>query len=115
MRSSLLLVLASAPLVACTSDSAAPPEQPAFEIQSSDITLNPGDEITKCFYFHTPNTDDAVVNKWVSDMTPGSHHMIVFTSLTASMQPADGTIDDCSGGGGVLGFPPHRKFYRRVI
>jgi hypothetical protein len=64
--------------------------------------LQPGQEITKCFYFHTPNTEDAVVNKWVSDMTPGSHHMIVFTSLDfTSTQPPDGTIDDCSGGGGI--------------
>lgn len=89
MRTCLALAL----LAACASDpkSAKPP---AFSIQSSDLTLNPGDEITKCFYFHTPNTVKANVNRWVSDMTPGSHHMIMFTNF--GTQPDDGTIDDCS-------------------
>ncbi len=93
MRSSLF-VLAAAPLVACGTDASAPVEQVAFSIQSSDLTINPGDEVTKCFYFHTPNTAQVNVNKWVSDMTPGSHHMIWFTNFGS--QPADGTIDDCS-------------------
>lgn len=99
MRAMYGLILVTA--IGCGSDNSLPESKLAFTIQSSDLTLQPGQEITKCFYFHTPNADDAVVNKWVSDMTPGSHHMIVFTSLTASMQPADGTIDDCSGGGGI--------------
>ncbi len=71
-------------------------ETPAFTIESSDITVNPGEEFTKCFYFTTPNTDKVVVAKWVSEMSPGSHHMIMFRTLTGD-QPADGTVDDCSG------------------
>jgi len=51
----------------------------AFTIQSTDTVINAGQEVTYCYYFHTPNTANVVVNKWVSDMTPGSHHMIFFT------------------------------------
>jgi hypothetical protein len=47
--------------------------------QSQDITLTPGQEVTYCWYFHTKNTAPVAINKWVSDMTPGSHHMILFT------------------------------------
>jgi hypothetical protein len=51
----------------------------AFTIQSTDTVIMPGQEVTYCYYFHTPNTAALAVNKWVADMTPGSHHMIFFT------------------------------------
>src|SRR5262245_30956180 len=98
----VLFLACIAPFAACTSSSGLPESTLAFTITSTDLTLQPGEETTKCFYFHTPNTDDVVVNKWVSDMTPGSHHMIAFTSLTGQ-QPADGTLDDCAVGGGGTG------------
>ena len=72
----------------------------AFTIQSTDVTLTPGQEITYCYYFHTPNAAEVAINKWVSDMTPGSHHMIMF--FGSATQPADGTLDpsgNCGGNG----------------
>jgi hypothetical protein len=99
MRRLLFSIACIAP--ACTSSGPSTPESTlAFTITSTDFMLQPGQEVTKCFYFHTPNTAEVVVNKWVSDMTPGSHHMIVFSNLTT--QPADGTIDNCEGAGTPL-------------
>jgi hypothetical protein len=72
--------------------------EPAFVITSSEITLAPGQEVTKCFYFTTPNTRTLAIHRWVSDMTPGSHHMIYFRTLAGS-QPPDGTVDESCGGG----------------
>src|SRR5688572_20247821 len=98
MRSSFVFVLVS--LVACSSDPGEeePELELAFEVASSAITLQPGEEVTKCFYFTTPNTETVAIHKWVSDMTPGSHHMIMFRSLDG-MQAPDGTIDEeCSSG-----------------
>lgn len=67
---------------------------PAIKVQSSDVTVMPGEETTKCFYFHTTNTKPIAVNRWVSDMTPGSHHMILFVG---GPEHADGLAeDDCS-------------------
>jgi len=98
MRSSLCAVLM---LVACSdSGEAVVDETPAFEIQSSPFTLAPGEETTKCFYFTTSNVESVAVHKWVSDMTPGSHHMIMFRTFTGS-QPPDGTIDEQCGGDGI--------------
>lgn len=97
MRASLFVAIA---LSACTSSSSpSSTGKPVIDITSTDLTIAPGEETTKCFYFHTPNTEVVAVNKWVSDLTPGSHHMIFFQTLGGT-QPADGTIDDCSGAGG---------------
>jgi hypothetical protein len=95
MRAFVLLVTV---LAACSSDTTDDPAVTttlAFEVKSSDLVLQPGEETTKCFYFHTTNTEEVQVAKWVSDMTPGSHHMIAFSSLGS--QPADGTVDNCDG------------------
>ena len=78
----------------------------AFEITSPDVMLMPGQEITYCYYFHTPNKETLAINKWVSELAPGSHHMIMFLNPGGS-QPADGTIDqNCGfGGGGATNLP----------
>ncbi|HWF83630.1 MAG TPA: hypothetical protein VG222_02220, partial [Vicinamibacterales bacterium] len=79
-----------------------PATAPKFEVASPDVTLMAGQEITYCYYFHTPNTQTIAVNKWVSVLAPGSHHMILFLNPGGS-QPADGTIDQNCGFGGAGG------------
>jgi hypothetical protein len=77
-----------------------------FQLVSADIQLAAGEETTKCWYFEAPNNVDLAVTRWESQMTPGSHHMIVF--LTDSPQQPHGTItDDCgigAGGGSVWSY-----------
>ena len=76
----------------------------AFTIQSTDLVVSAGEEVTKCYYFHTPNTTTLPITAWSSHMTPGSHHMIMFWG--SSSQPADGTIDeDCGVGNGTSSIP----------
>jgi hypothetical protein len=76
----------------------------AFTVQSPDLVIAAGQEVTKCYYFHTPNTTELPITKWESHMTPGSHHMIMFWG--SSSQPADGTIDeDCGVGNGTSSIP----------
>jgi hypothetical protein len=76
-----------------------------FTIRSPDITIEPGQEITYCYYFKTPNTEPMVIDKWSSTMTPGSHHMIMFTTSTDSMPP--GTVSDEACGGFSAGNVPN--------
>jgi hypothetical protein len=71
----------------------------AWTVQSTDVMINAGQEITECYYFHTPNTTTDLVTAWSSHITPGSHHMIMFWG--SSDQPADGTIDQNCGLGGA--------------
>ena len=93
-----------APLVLVACSDSGEPEVPedtlAFEVQSSPFTLQPGEETTKCYYFTTPNTEAVPVAKWVSEMTPGSHHMIMFRTIQGT-QPPDGTIDENCGGAAI--------------
>jgi hypothetical protein len=70
----------------------------AFEAQSTDTIIAAGQEVTYCYYFHTSNTVPVAINKWVSDMTPGSHHMIFFTGGAAHADGLD-TTNSCGIGG----------------
>jgi hypothetical protein len=74
---------------------------PQFEIVTKDAMIQPGDQVTYCYHFHTPNTSDVLINKWVSDMTAGSHHAILFLIPAGSTVP-DGTLDtaNCNPGMG---------------
>jgi hypothetical protein len=78
------------------------PPATGFQLVSPDITLVPGEEVTKCWYFQTPNTVELAVKKWESQMTPGSHHMIVYFS-NAMQQPPGTVTESCgiTGGGGA--------------
>lgn len=71
----------------------------AFTVQSTDVTIQPGAEVTYCYYFHTPNTTALSINKWVSDMTPGSHHMIFFAGGPAHVGGDGLDMNDSCGFG----------------
>lgn len=82
-----------------------PPPANGFRIVTPDITINPGEEITYCYYFRTPNTKTMAIKHWKSNMTPGSHHMIYFGTTSDAGTP--GTYSsNCAGfgtqGGGTV-------------
>jgi len=81
-------------------DAGTNPPAEGFRIQSPSITIEPGQEVTYCYYttLNLPRTMG--VKRWSSVMTPGSHHLIVFFQNHGK---ADGTIDqDCGGVGGSV-------------
>lgn len=94
MRSWIILALVTA--AACSTDTK-PVSTLAFEVQSGDITLMPGQEVTYCWYFHTSNTSTALVNKWSSNNTLGSHHIILFLGGPAHADGLD-TTNSCGLG-----------------
>jgi hypothetical protein len=83
-----------------------PQPKRGFQLVSPDITINPLQEITYCYYFRTPNTEAMAIKKWESVMTPGSHHLIMFTTGTQDKMPP-GTISatNCGAFGGGLNIP----------
>ncbi|HZJ66510.1 MAG TPA: hypothetical protein VFD36_23545 [Kofleriaceae bacterium] len=87
-----------------TTTDAAPMEPPpptrGFRIASPDVPIYPGDEVTFCYYFQTPNTTELAVKKWASHMTPGSHHLIVFFTPTMLQRPGTMTATNCGFGSG---------------
>jgi hypothetical protein len=74
-----------------------------LKLVSPDKTIDPGQEVTFCWYFRADNDKALAIKHWQSTMTPGSHHLILFTSATELM-PKDTVTVDCAGmanGGGV--------------
>src|SRR6185312_16022671 len=86
----------------------------AFTIQSPDTVIPAGHEVTYCYWFKTPNTTAIAVNKWVSDMTPGSHHMIFFAGGTMPTNLPPNGVDMTNSCGfsasGGLGNQPQWMF-----
>lgn len=122
MRTSLACVLLSSSLVACGSSGNGPigdddvpadsnpdlppPPDRGFRVVSPDITIEPGQEITYCYYFRTPNTEKLAIKQWKSDMTPGSHHMIMYTTQSDAQPVGTVSSQDCGlGTGGSLNIP----------
>lgn len=90
-----------------------PPPAEGFQITTPTIELAPGREATYCYYFRMPNSGAVGVKRWESQMTPGSHHMILYFT-SQELQPA-GTITTtgCGGGFGVWTYSaqePHVTF-----
>jgi hypothetical protein len=83
-----------------------PPPPAAFEIQSPDILIQPGQEIVYCFYFRTPNTTPLAIRRWSSEMSPTGHDVILFRTLTDVQPPGTVTASNCGAGtGGTDGVP----------
>jgi hypothetical protein len=107
---SVALFLSLTIITACTEDSLAPPTTPErMTIDTPPFTLSPGDrEKFYCYYTTLPTTEAVGLRRIASRMTPGSHHMIVFTHKTK--QQPDGTLVECDGfgmgpGGGFSEIP----------
>lgn len=81
-------------------DAADQPPTEGFRIQTPQITIEAGQEVTYCYYTTIDIPRTMGVKRWSSVMTPGSHHLIMFFQEHGK---ADGTIDqDCGGVGGSL-------------
>jgi hypothetical protein len=121
MRIRLTLVLVSA-LVACggsggtgpggdddgttpDGDTIDPPKR-GFQLQSPDIDVPMGTEITYCWYFRTPNVEMLSIKRWQSHMTAGSHHMIMFMTGNTDVKPPGTVSSQACGGAGAGGSAP---------
>jgi hypothetical protein len=67
-----------------------------FQIVTPDYTIGAGDEKFFCYYTTLPATEAVGVTKYQSQLTPGSHHMILYATQT-NLQP-DGTMVECEDG-----------------
>jgi hypothetical protein len=81
------------------------PPARGFQLQSPEITIPAGKELTYCWYFKTPNSELMSIKRWVSHMTEGSHHLILF--FTPQLAQPEGTVsaDKCGVGGSATNIP----------
>jgi hypothetical protein len=129
MRSSILIALsipAAFALAGCGASSSAPasmgapspaptaapddagPTSPlsaptsGYQIVTPDYTIAAGGEKFFCYYTTLPAAATVGVTKYQSQLTPGSHHMILYATKT-NIQP-DGTMVECNDGLGGAAF-----------
>lgn len=76
-----------------------PPPAYGFRIETPEIEIPAGanNEVTYCYYFRTPNNVKMAIKRWESTMTPGSHHMIMFTTSRDLKTPGTLSNEDCRG------------------
>lgn len=92
-------------------DDGTPPDGPldpparGFQVRSPDIVIAPGEETTLCYYFRTPNTEAMAINHFVSNMTPGSHHMIMYRTSEPKMPDGTVSADNCGTSVSGTDFP----------
>jgi hypothetical protein len=75
-------------------------DEPELRLESPDIDILPGQEVTYCWYFRTTNTKPLAIKHWQSSMSPGSHHLIMFTTMTEIMPPGMVSTVNCGVGNG---------------
>jgi hypothetical protein len=62
-------------------------------ITLDEFVVQPGEEVYKCQNFANPLGADIEIQEFASEMTPGSHHLLLFYRDGAE----DGPLEDCSG------------------
>jgi Copper type II ascorbate-dependent monooxygenase, C-terminal domain len=67
---------------------------PALTLSSPSFTLQPGEELFRCWYTTIDSAADLQAVRMHSTMSPGSHHFIVYTTQNP-LRP-DGTFEDCA-------------------
>jgi len=68
----------NSPDAATTGDGGLVPPARGFQIVSPTVDINPGADVTYCYYFETPNTSDMAIKKWASHLTAGGRDLILF-------------------------------------
>src|SRR5262245_58861612 len=70
-----------------------------LKLSTTEFELAPGEEVFKCYFTSVPSDTPLAITRFHSSMTPGSHHMILFT-LDQPSHP-DGTLAPCNEGAGA--------------
>lgn len=66
--------------------------RPILEITTPNVEIDPGQEISYCYFFRTPNLQTVAVKKWTSSMDSVIHDVSVYTTPTDVEFPGSLTI-----------------------
>jgi hypothetical protein len=96
---SLAFVLVTLVIACSSAKPVDPPDagspEPDFQIVSPSIDISSHGDFTYCYYFHTPNTRDLSIRRWVSHMTAGSQFMIMYITPTDLQTPGTLSTTNC--------------------
>ncbi len=57
-----------------------PPPAQGFQVKSPPIDIDPGQDVTYCYYFRTPNLATLAVKRWASALGPAGRGVVFFTT-----------------------------------
>ena len=66
-----------------------PPPAQGFQIQSPEISIDPGQSVPYCYFFRTPNDVPLAIKRFSSSMRDVNRQLIVVTTTTQAGQPFD--------------------------
>jgi hypothetical protein len=72
-----------------------------FQIDTPEVLIGPGEEITYCYYFETPNAESIGVKRWALTLGSVAHDVTLYATYDNAQNPAprqaDGTLSavDC--------------------
>src|SRR5262249_37632790 len=81
-----------------TGDDAGMQQQPparGFQLISPTVVINPGAEISYCYYFQTSNTSELAIRRWTTRTTPGVHDTILWLTPNDQQPPGTMSTTDC--------------------
>lgn len=61
-----------------------PPPRDGFQITFPEVDIDPGQDVTYCYYFRTPNAATLPVGRFTSEMGPFTQQLIAFTTTNGS-------------------------------
>ncbi len=59
-----------------------------FQIDTPEVLISPGEEITYCYYFETPNAEPIGVHRWALSLGSVTHDVTLFATYGAAWVPA---------------------------
>lgn len=62
---------------------------PGFQIDTPEVIVGPGEEITYCYYFHTPNVETIGIRRWALTLGSVAHDVTLFATYDPAHLPAD--------------------------
>ncbi len=74
---------------------------PGFQIDTPEVLIGPGEEITYCYYFETPNAETIGVKRWALTLGSVAHDVTLYATYDGAQNPTarqpDGTLSasDC--------------------
>jgi len=57
-----------------------PPPAEGFQVTSPDIEIAPGQDVTWCYFFRTPNREKLAINRFRSELGPAGKGVVFFTT-----------------------------------
>ncbi|HET7843919.1 MAG TPA: hypothetical protein VFL14_07200 [Xanthomonadales bacterium] len=85
-----------------------PPPPPTFVVTTPTATIGPGEEVSYCFYFRTPNAATIGVRRLESTLSVAASALFVYATYSGStptelQPPGTFTTTNCGAGGGGSG------------